>query len=68
MENFDAKAKVILEGFKPIKSVRRVFYPRNFDLAPEFVRAFEAEKKRLLAKGIPEKEIKQKIAKALLFH
>lgn len=66
----DEKFQKILESFtpKPIKTVRRVFYPRNFELSAEFVRAYEVEKKRLLAKGVSEKEIQQKVTKALLFH
>lgn len=66
----EEKFQQILESYnpKPIKSIRRIFYPRNFELSPEFVKAFEVEKRRLLAKGVTEKEIKQKITKALLFH
>jgi hypothetical protein len=51
-----------------IKQVKRVFYPRNFDLSPEFLKAYEMEKKKLLQRGFTEKEIQQKIARTLIFH
>jgi len=66
--NFDSKAKKILENYKPIKSVTRLFYPRNFSLSLEFKNAFRKEYSRLKALGLKDKQIIHKIYKALPFH
>lgn len=58
----------IMESYKSIKTVSRLFYPRNFNLSPEFVQAFQKECKRLKALNIDDKRIIQKISKALPFH
>jgi len=57
-----------MESYKSIKTVSRLFYPRNFNLSPEFVQAFQKECKRLKALNIDDKRIIQKISKALPFH
>jgi len=65
---FNKKAKTILENYGSIKTVTRLFYPRNFNLSPEFVQAFKREYTRLKSMNIDDKRIIQKIAKALHFH
>jgi len=65
---FNNKAKAILENYGSIKTVSRLFYPRNFNLSPEFVVAFKREYSRLKSLNISDKQIIQKIAKALHFH
>lgn len=66
--NFDSKAKKILESYKPIRTVSRLFYPRNFNLSLEFKNAFRKEYARLKALGFKDKHILHKISKALPFH
>lgn len=66
--NFDSKAKKILESYKPIRTVSRLFYPRNFNLSLEFKNAFRKEYARLKALGFKDKHILHKINKALPFH
>lgn len=46
----------------------RLFYPRNFNLSPEFLLAFKNEYERLKIMNIEDKRIMQKITKALQFH
>lgn len=58
----------IMEGYKSIKTVSRLFYPRNFNLSSEFIQAFQKEYKRLKALNVDDKRIIQKIIKALPFH
>ena len=65
---FNNKAKAILENYGSIKTVSRLFYPRNFNLSPEFVVAFKREYSRLKSLSISDKQIIQKIAEALHFH
>jgi len=66
--NFDSKAKKILENYRPIKTVSRLFYPRNFNLSLEFKNAFRKEYARLKGFGLKDKQILHKIYKALPFH
>ena len=56
------------ENINSIKTVRRQFYPRNFELSSEFVDAFKNEYKRLLEGGQRPKALLEKINKALKFH
>lgn len=58
----------IMENYKSIRTVSRLFYPRNFNLSPEFIQAFQKECKRLKALNIDDRRIIQKISKALPFH
>ena len=50
--------------------VRRVrsFYPRKFDLSPEFVEAFKLEYSRLLESGQNKRTLFERMRKALTFH
>lgn len=66
--SFNNKAQKILENYKSIKTVSRLFYPRNFNLSPEFIVAFKREFSRLRSLNISDKQIIHKIAKALQFH
>lgn len=58
----------ILESYKSILTKRRMFYPRNFALSPEFLSAFKKEIKNLKKQGIKENQILDKLSKALNFH
>jgi|TARA_R110002020_G_C15733058_1_gene724293 hypothetical protein len=50
--------------------IRRVrsFYPRKFDLSPEFVEAFKLEYSRLVESGQNKRTLFERIRKALTFH
>ena len=60
--------EVYQENVNSIRTVRRQFYPRNFELSQEFVDAFKAEYKRLLEGGQRPTALLEKINKALKFH
>jgi hypothetical protein len=69
---FRNKYQSLLEGFNsPYSSIikkQRFFYPRNFELSPEFIKAFNKEFSRL--KGIyggSAGDILRKINKALMW-
>ena len=48
MDNFNKELESIFqENVSSIKTVRRQFYPRNFELSSEFVDAFKSEYRRL---------------------
>ena len=68
MEQFNKAFKQIEENFKPIRTIKRAFYPRNFQLSEEFVNAFRGEYKRLIDEGIQPNKALSRITKALLFH
>lgn len=65
---FNENYKILLENFRSIKTVSRLFYPRNFNLSDEFVKAFRKEYARLKSMKVDDKRILQKMAKALPFH
>ena len=50
--------------------IRRVrsFYPRKFDLSPEFIEAFKLEYSRLIESGQNKRTLFERIRKALTFH
>tara|TARA_R110002012_G_scaffold27363_1_gene87773 strand:+ start:243 stop:434 length:192 start_codon:yes stop_codon:yes gene_type:complete len=50
--------------------IRRVrsFYPRKFDLSPEFIEAFKLEYSRLVESGQNKRTLFEKMRKALTFH
>ena len=50
--------------------IRRVrsFYPRKFDLYPEFIEAFKAEYSRLIESGQNKRTLFERMRKALTFH
>ncbi len=50
--------------------IRRIrsFYPRKFDLSPEFVEAFKLEYSRLIESGQNKRTVFERIRKALSFH
>ncbi len=68
MNSFDRTISQIKENFSPIRTVRRSFYPRNFQLSEEFVDSFRREYKRLVDEGINPNKALGRITKALLFH
>lgn len=69
MDNFNKNAKEVYnENLRSIRTTRRQFYPRNFELSQEFVDAFKTEYRRLLEGGQRPKALMEKISKALNFH
>ncbi len=50
-----------------VKRVRS-FYPRKFDLSPEFVEAFKLEYSRLVESGQNKRTLFERMRKALSFH
>lgn len=69
MEKFNEKlSEHINENVASIRTTRRQFYPRNFELSQEFLDAFKLEYKRLLESGQQPKALLEKINKALRFH
>ena len=69
MDNFKKNIDSLYEeNLNSIRTVRRQFYPRNFELSQEFVDAFKAEYKRLLESGQRPKALLEKMNKALKFH
>jgi hypothetical protein len=71
---FNEQYKLLTENlnkpfqFKSIKTIKREFYPRNFELSPAFIKAFQEEHIRLVKKGLNPKAAFRKLCKALLFH
>lgn len=59
---------LIKENYKSIPIKSRIFYPRNFALSQEFIKAFKKEVNRLKMENVSEKDIIRKITKALNFH
>ena len=55
-------------AFKSIKYVKREFYPRNFELSNDFIRAFKKEHSRLINAGLAPKPSFKKLCKALMFY
>ena len=68
VSEFNKKINQIGESFKPIKLIKRTFYPRNFQLSEDFVVSFKKEYKRLLDEGLQSNKALNRITKALLFH
>jgi hypothetical protein len=68
VSKFNDKIEELNEGFKSILYKKREFYPKNFNLSEEFVKAFKTEYKRLLDEGIEPKKALMRLNKALLFH
>ncbi len=68
MNSFDRTILQIKENFSPIKTVKRSFYPRNFQLSEEFINSFKLEYKRLVDEGVNPNKALGRITKALLFH
>lgn len=65
---FDKNYNFIMESFKSIKTIHRLFYPRNFNLSEEFINSFRKEYARLKSMNIDDRRILQKMIKALPFH
>jgi len=65
---YNEEVNALLESFKSIKTIRREFYPKNFRLSEDFVKAFKSEYKRLIDEGMEPKKALVRINKALLFH
>ena len=65
---FYKKVNTVLESYGSILTKSRMFYPRNFNLSPEFVNAFKKEVTRLKAEKVSDRDILRKITKALHFH
>ena len=65
---YDKTYNLLMENFRSIKTVSRLFYPRNFSLSEEFIKAFNKEYSRLKSMKIDDKRILQKMTRALPFH
>ena len=66
---FNDSIDVLLEQLQSIKYTKREFYPRNFTLSPEFIKAFRNELGRLVHKeNLPKKAAFRKLCKSLVFH
>tara|TARA_R110002020_G_scaffold435699_1_gene645899 strand:- start:3040 stop:3450 length:411 start_codon:yes stop_codon:yes gene_type:complete len=61
------KLDKVVEGYKPIP-MKRMFYPRKFNLSEDFVNAFHREFDRLVGEGQNPKSLVQRFGKALSFH
>lgn len=57
----------IVEGYKPIP-MKRMFYPRKFNLSEEFINAFHREYDRLVGEGLNPKTLVERFGKAMRFH
>lgn len=68
MAKFNDKYEELLESFRSIKTIKREFYPKNFKLSEEFVKAFRSEYGRLVKEGHHPRKALARINKALLFH
>lgn len=69
MDKFNKDIDTLFEeNIESIRTVRRQFYPRNFELSNEFITAFKNEYKRLAESGQRPKSLLEKINKALKFH
>lgn len=66
--DFNKKYESLLENFRSIRTVKREFYPKNFKLSEDFVKAFKNEYKRLIDEGHHPRKALARINKALLFH
>ena len=67
MNSFNSAYNKIVENYNSLKFVKRVFYPRNFNISEDFKSAFKKEFKRLSDEGHSPRHIVTKIAKALMF-
>ena len=61
------KLDKIVEGYKPIP-MKRMFYPRKFNLSEDFVNAFHREYDRLVGEGLNPKSLVERFGKAMRFH
>lgn len=69
VSDFNKNFEQILENFnRSIKITKREFYPKNFKLSDEFVKAFRSEYKRLVGEGHHPRKALARINKALFFH
>jgi len=66
---FNDKFEQLLESFPTsIRTIKREFYPKNFKLSENFIKAFRDEFKRLIDEGHDKRNALRKINKALFFH
>jgi hypothetical protein len=68
VSNFNKKVEELQESFRSIVYKKREFYPKNFNLSEDFVKAFKSEYKRLIDEGLEPKKALVRLNKALLFH
>ena len=61
------KIDKLVEGYKPIP-MKRMFYPRKFNLSEDFVNAFHREYDRLVGEGQNPKSLVERFGKAMRFH
>ena len=66
----DSRLEQVLEFYRPrpIKTSKKMLYPRNFTLSPEFIDSFHYEYDRMVHEGHDPKKLVEKFSKALRFH
>jgi hypothetical protein len=64
---YNKKFYNLIENFNSILYKKRMFYPRNFSLSPEFTAALKKEIKRLKAENLKSNQIIDKLSKCLHF-
>lgn len=67
-DSYSHQTSMLLEQFKPLRTVKRTFYPRNFGLSTEFIQAFQREYTRLAKLENRTGNILPKMVKAMQFH
>jgi len=68
VNSFNKKVNELQESFRSIVYRKREFYPKNFKLSEDFIKAFKSEYKRLIDEGMEPKKALVRLNKALLFH
>jgi len=64
---YDKSFYNLMENFGSILYKKRMFYPRNFSLSPEFTNALKKEINRLKAENLKNNQIVDKLSKCLHF-
>ena len=62
------KFQQLLESYGMLTTQQRLFYPRNFDLSPEFIASLKKEMARQSKTGIEPDLFARKLNKALQFY
>jgi|LakMenE18May11ns_1017448.scaffolds.fasta_scaffold6744754_1 hypothetical protein len=62
------KFQQLLESYGMLTTQQRLFYPRNFNLSPEFIASLKKEMARQSKTGIEPELFARKLNKALQFY
>jgi len=62
------KFQQLLESYGMLTTQQRLFYPRNFNLSPEFIASLKKEMERQSKTGIEPDLFARKLNKALQFY